>query len=421
MTRTNPSGPGPSMNWASCKRRKRALPGFRGALAGSGFSAVLAIFLIVSGCSHQPVRIGVLLELSGEASAYGLAIQKAVELAVERVNAEGGVGGHPVQVLYRDAASDRETALREARALVEQEHVPVIIGAATSTITLAVGRYCQNHRVILLSPAASNPQIAYIGDFVFRNFPSDRLEGRIMAMTMREKFHVDHVKVLYTANEYGQGLHGVFINEFRRLGGNVDEEFEYPPGTRDFSPILDRMAPLANADLYLIGYASDLVALISQIRERAEPRWLFTVSAVATPEALKVNGPAMEHVIFLQPYYDPDSDDPLIRRFVTEFRDRYGEIPDIYAAHGYDALMIIAQTMRLFGTRVEEIQLGLSRLHGFRGVAGLTTFNEDGDVLRFPRLYMIENHRFVPLDDARLKALRNWKLSQPSVPHGGRS
>ena len=260
-----------------------------------------------------------------------------------------------------------------------------------------------------MSPAASSPQITFLGDFIFRNFPSDRLEGRMMALYLREKFHIPSVAVIYLNNDYGRDLQKVFVSEFRRLGGQITATFEYPPGTTDFSPIIDKLKPNSFHAVYLIGYFPDLVELISTLRDTIDPKWIFSVSAIATPGALKARNGTLEGVIFLQPAYDPNGRDPRVQKFVKKYKETYGETPDIYAAHGYDAVMILAQNMRLFGTTPEEVQFGLFRTHGFKGVAGITTFNDDGDVLRFPRLYMIQQGRFVPLDDARLKTLLGLK------------
>lgn len=361
-------------------------------------------------CATRPILVGVVLELSGEASNYGMSIRNAIELAIENVNNQGGIQGKPVKVLYRDAASSPDIAVQVTRELVEKEKVKYIIGAATSTVTLAIGRYCQDHHVILITPAASSPQITYIGDFVFRNFPSDRLESQMMAITLREKFNIDEVITFHIDNDYGRDLFSLFSNEFRKMNGSIKADFTYAPGTRDFTPWIEKIPNLNETPIYAIGYSQDLMALIRQLRSKDQPPWIFTVSAIAVPEVLEQGGKSLEHIIFLQPVYEPESSsDPIVKRFVTLFRKRFGTTPDIYAAHGYDAMIILAHTMRLFGTRVEDIQLGLTQLHGFKGVAGLTTFNEDGDVLRFPRLYTIENGHFVQLDNGRLKALFEMK------------
>ncbi len=360
------------------------------------------------GCGQKAIKIGVVLEFSGPALPYSQSLQKGILLAIDHVNKEGGVDNRPVVALFKDAGESKEHALRVVQEL-RDEGVHVIIGATTSTMTLVVGKYCQENHIILMSPAASSPQISYLGDFVYRNFPSDQLEGYMMAHFMREKVGISKVAVAYIQNDYGLDLYRVFATEFRKLHGSIEMSIGFDETEESLKSVVRAFLHDRPQNIYLIGYANELVELLKGIRAGYTPEWIFSVGGFATPHVLKKGGTAVEDVIFFQPEYDPNSKKPIVRKFVRAFEERYGAVPDIYAAHAYDAVRILVQVMRLFGTRVEDIQMGLNQTRSFRGVAGRTSFDENGDVIRFPKPYIVQGQSFVPLDEPLLRNIIKLK------------
>ena len=113
---------------------------------------------------------------------------------------------------------------------------------------------------------------------------------------------------------------------------------------------------------------------------------------------LQKAGAAAEGVLFTQSNYDTGSDEPLIHQFVEAYRAKYDEDPDLYAAHGYDAMRIYAQALKKGGRRPREFWQGMRSISSFPGVTGPIQFDEQGDVQKFPRVYIVQDGQFIDYD-----------------------
>ena len=111
----------------------------------------------------------------------------------------------------------------------------------------------------------------------------------------------------------------------------------------------------------------------------------------------ETGGDSVEGLVYPQTAYDPESQEPHIREFVSDFRAKYGQVPGPYAAHGYDLIKILVQAMEQRGTSTLEIRFYLNSMNAYEGVAGSTNFDDNGDVRKFHRMYRITEGRAVPV------------------------
>ena len=149
----------------------------------SSFRRVLVLSLIAMtaaaiGCSND-VKVGAIISETGAVATYGNSVRKGIDLALDEINAAGGYKGGTFTVVYRDDATMPDIGTQVAHELIEQEQVDYIIGAVSSPVTLEIAPICEEVGVVLLSPSASAPAISDAGDFIFRNYPSDILEGTV--------------------------------------------------------------------------------------------------------------------------------------------------------------------------------------------------------------------------------------------------
>ncbi|MEE8184227.1 MAG: ABC transporter substrate-binding protein, partial [Acidobacteriota bacterium] len=183
-------------------------------LGGTLILAVLALAAAGGGLRCRPANreiiVGSILSLSGEGEYYGKHIQQGMNLAVEELNRRGGIQGRPLRVVYRDSRSRPEAGRIHAEDLYRNLRIPAIIGAVLSSVTLAIAPIAESERRILLSPASSSPKITQAGSFIFRNYPSDVLEGAYMAEFASRELHLQRIAVLSVDNEYGKGLREIF-------------------------------------------------------------------------------------------------------------------------------------------------------------------------------------------------------------------
>jgi len=365
-------------------------------------SRALAILLSVAAlgaaaCSRK-VRVGAIISSTGAAAMYGERVRKGIDLALHDINASGGVNGRLLEVVYRDDATNPEVGLQMARELVHHEGVRIVIGAVSSAVTLEIAPFCEKEHVLLLSPTASAPQLTQAGEYIFRNYPSDLLEGSSMADFARD-LGLERVGIFAVANEYGEGLLASFAERLQCRHRPVLRTFEFREGdSAALGPMVEELKALNPDGVYIVGYRHDVAELVRRIRGAGIDAVALGSSSVPLDIA-KLAGPAAENLVFPLGSSDPDPDDPVARPFFLAYRDRYDEEADGYAAHGYDSLQLLVHAMeREASTQPERVREGLLSIDHYRGANGWTSFDENGDVIEYPRLLIVRDGQAVPYE-----------------------
>jgi len=345
---------------------------------------------------QQPdeVPIGLLVPLTGDVATYGVAIKNGVDLA-NSVLAESD-SGRKMRVIPEDTQANPRIGVTAAQKLIRADEVRAIIGAVASSVTLSVAPIVERSEVVLLSPASSSPRISEAGDFVFRNYPSDSLEGaETAAFALSRNWHLASVFVIN--NDYGTGLKSVFEHEFERGGGQIVTSDLYNEGISDFRAPMLRVRSRKPDVVFIVGYGRELGTIIRQAREvGVEARFLSTVN-FQDPQTLETGGSAVEGAIYSSPIFDPDSKDSKTAAFVERYKARFHQEPDVWAAHGYDALLLVSEACGNTDCTPASIRDYLYALRNWPGVSGETTFNEKGDVLKPVRFMTVIDGSFMPL------------------------
>ncbi len=354
------------------------------------------MLLAVPACS-RPIVVGAIVSDTGAAAPYGEKVRRGLELAFDEVRAEGGVGAR-IRLLYRDDATNPEIGAQVARELIEKDGVRLLIGAVSSPVTLRIAPICQHRRTVLLSPTASSPEITKAGEWVYRNFPSDTLEGTSLADFARD-LGLRRVAVLGVQNEYGAGLSKVFVEHFKGDARQVIVDLAFREGDADGFPALAAQVKALSPDgVYLAGYADDTAGLLRALRATGFASVVLGTSSV-TAEVLRRAGPAAEGLVFPEVSFDPQSPRRATRGFVAAYRARYHEDPDSFAAHAYDALKVMVLAIeRARSSDPDAVRKGLDSIDDYYGASGQVAFDENGDVVQYPRMFIVHHGQAEPYD-----------------------
>ncbi len=369
---------------------------------------VLGVIVLASlGCQQERVvKFGAVLPLSGEGAVYGLPVSKGVELAFEQLKARKDFP-YPVEITVVNSESDPE----KARQLLEQlyeEGALAVVGGVITPEALAMVSVADKYNRVLISPSASTPELTGISKNFYRVFPSDAREGATMGNFATQKLKAERVVILAKEHEYARGIQQVFREQFEQFGGEVLELIEFPSVPSDLTGLVERVMTLQPDAVYLAAYAPDLANLITGLRDLGYKGTIFTTSAFAAPEIIEQVGKPAEGVFLTQAAFDTSNEDPKVKAFVEGFRERFGVNPDLYAAHGYDTLMVLAQAVEEGGTLPTELWKGIRSIRGFEGATGTIQFDERGDVQKFPRVYVVNNGVLIDYEaevERRRKAL----------------
>jgi branched-chain amino acid transport system substrate-binding protein len=357
----------------------------------------ILLIMAVAGCSSE-VRIGAVISESGSLSSYGEKVKRGLDLAVEELNAKGGIKGGTVTLIYKDDATNEERGRQVTLELIEQEEVRVIIGAISSPVTMRIAPICEEKEIILFSPSSSAPGISQAGEYIYRNYPSDILEGTSMAKFARD-LGLERLVIFALDNEFGAGLKDVFTAQYESKYREVVMTCDFPDGETDkFAGDAEEIKALDPDGIYIIAYVNDLAKLLTVLHEKGIEAVLMGSGSV-TDDLVRLAGPAAENLVYPQPSFDVNSRNPAVATFVDSYRAKYGEDPDIYAAHGYDALKLLAVAIESGGSsHPDDIRIGFSAIKNYEGAAGRTAFDENGDVVRYPRMFIIRNGKSMPYE-----------------------
>lgn len=356
----------------------------------------LIVTLIVKWPTEEPeeIRIGAVLPLTGSAAVWGENAKMGLEIALEEVNKAGGVKNRKIALIFEDSQSDPARAVSSLRKLISVDKVPVVIGDIASSSVLAMAPVAEKEKVVLLSPGASNPDISEAGEYIFRNWQSDALEGKLDAEFAYERLGYRRMGVLYVNNAYGSGLKTVFEDSFKNLGGEILASESFDQGATDMRTQLNKIASLNPDGIYMPGYPPEMAIVLVQAKELGLRVSFLSVQAFDDPKILQTAKDAAEGVIFSVPT-PPDPNNPVVRDFIHEYKERFAREPGVCSDTGYDALKIIVWAMKRGANSALEIMEQLLKLKDFPGAAGSTTFDENGDVVKPFIFKTVKQGRFV--------------------------
>jgi len=342
------------------------------------------------------IKIGAILQLTGDMAIFGESFKKGIDMAVEVINTAGGIQGKKVKIIYEDDAAKAKLAVSAFRKLITQDKVQAVIAGGMSSTAMSIAPIAEENKVVIISPTASAPALSEFKNYFFRIQASDNYEGRVMAEFAYKKLDTKEVGIFYVNNDWGQGLAEVFKDRFTALGGEVTIRESHELGATDFKTQITKIKTVNPENLYLIGYLQEMSIILRQMRELGLKPRILSAYGFHDPKLLEMAGDIAENAIFTMPTYDPESDDPTIVKFVERYKAKYGKEPDMFAAHTYDCMKILAYAMRDGATTGPEISACLHKVANFPGVTGENTFDENGDVVKPLRIFTVKEGKFTP-------------------------
>ncbi|HXG58184.1 MAG TPA: ABC transporter substrate-binding protein [Thermoanaerobaculia bacterium] len=357
---------------------------------------------LLSGCQRDAktasaapdIPVGLYGAMSGAEAAFGQATAMGVRLAVEEINASGGVLGRKLRLIVEDDQGRAEEAAAVVTKLITRDDVVAVIGENSSNQSLAAAPICQANRVPMISPSSTNPKVTEKGDYIFRVCFTDPYQGKALAAFVRRNLGLSRAAILKdNKNDYSVGLAEVFAREFAALGGTIVAEQSYAGGDTEFRPQLTAMKS-ANPDLLFIpGFYTDVGQIAIQARDLGIGVPLVGGDGWDSPAVIEIGGKAVNGSYFSDHYFHADPR-PAVQRFVGEIRKRHGKNPEANAALGYDAVRILVEAIRRAGSLDRaRIRDEIAATKHFDGVSGVITMGPDRNPVKPVAMIKIEDGR----------------------------
>jgi len=344
---------------------------------------VLAASLLLSACSFSPgpIRIGLAGSLS---DPVGVPMKHAAELAVEEINAAGGISGRPLELLQRDDYADPDSAVFVASDLYDAG-VSAVIGHLFSGTTLAAAPVYNGgpDPVAAISPSSSSPEVSTAGDYTFRICPSDLAHGAALARWVHDTLGLQRGAVLYLNDQYGRGVRQTFVKDFTRRGGALQSIDPYLGDIPQVGPYLDRLAKTGGTDFLVVaGNRTEAEEILRQARKRGLTMPVLGGDGL---EGIEEAG-ALAEGVYLSSAYLPTLATAANKTFLQAYRKKFptAGLPNQPAAATYDAVYLLRDVIARAGTKRQAVRRELARVGSgapaFRGVTGVVAFDAKGDV-----------------------------------------
>ena len=253
---------------------------------------ILAAAIVLSGSSTGDFVLGIGLPLTGSNATYGQASMESEQLAIDYLNAHGGILGHPVKVISWDTKADPATGVAGAHNFVSQ-NVNAVVGFFNSDVTVPAIRILEQANIPLFGDNPSTPKLASLN---LKNFirltGDDALEGVIQAQFAIKKLNAKTVVALDDQEAFGEAFAQAFVDEFKKEGGQVLDYEGVDPTANDYSSILTKVASLKPDLFEFSGFYQPAGLLIKQARQMGITSTYITDSAVYGDKYLQIAGKA---------------------------------------------------------------------------------------------------------------------------------
>ena len=338
------------------------------------------------------IKIGAVISLSGKAAPFGEMIRTGADMAVEEINEEGKIN---LKIIYEDTGGDDTKAVTSAKKLINVDNVNIIIGAAKSSSTLAMAPVTEKEKVILFTPISGSEDITNAGDYVFRNREGAVANGKAMAIFLKDQ-QITNVAVLVAQSPNSLTYSENFIKEFENLGGKIVFSTEYLPEEVDFKTEIMKIKNSKAEAVYLAtSVGVDGIVIVKQLVELGFEGLVTGSNALESEDFLIGAGDAAEGVLLTSPKFDIEN--PEIQDYRIKYNSLYGKDSSPYAANSYDAVYILKDAIISCGGDDDTacIRDYIYGIKDYFGISGITTFNEDGDVIKPISIKVVRNGEFV--------------------------
>ncbi len=344
-----------------------------------------------SGAAAGEIVLGHYASLTGNTAHFGQDTDKAVRLAVDEQNAQGGLLGRTVRVVTLDDRGDSAEAANAVSRLIDVEKVNALIGEVSSSLSLAGGRVAQRRKIPMVSPSSTNPKVTQVGDYIFRVCFLDPFQGKVMADFARDQLKFERVAILKDVkNDYSIGLADAFRAAFTSRGGQIVAEQSFSAGDTDFSAQLTTIKAANVQGIYVPGYYAEVGSIARTAQRLGLKVPLMGGDGWDAPDLFKIAGDALDGSFFSN-HFAPDAATAKAQKFVADFKAKYGQEPTGLGALGYDAAIVLFDAIRRAGkTDPESIRNALAATKSFEAVSGTISINKDRDADKSAVILAIE-------------------------------
>jgi branched-chain amino acid transport system substrate-binding protein len=359
--------------------------------------AVVFVVAAFSGCSSgtgntaensDVIKIGINYELSGGLATYGQSSVEGVELAIEEINAAGGINGKKIEAVKYDTKSEPAEATTLATKLMTRDKVVAVLGPATSGSFKAEIPVAMKNKIPVASGSATADDVTVdktgLKEYAFRICFSDSYQGEVMATYAAKNLSKKKaVIIMDSSSDYAKGLAKSFKKVFEENGGTVVDEEAYLDGDTDFNAVITSIKSQDFDVIFIPGYYEEVGLIIKQARAQGIDAPILGADGFDSPDLVKLAGKEALNNVYFSNHYSSLDQNPVVQKFIENFKKKYNKEPDAFNALGYDVAKFVADGIgRAEKLNGESVKEALEKTENFDGVTGSFSINENHDAVK---------------------------------------
>ncbi len=370
-------------------------------------SAIFALCVVSAGCKKKDeaskaasdtIKIGFLGALTGDVAMFGKPTLEAMKIAADDLNASGGILGKKIEIIEADNRGDKQEGASVTQKLISRDNVIAIIGDPTTGITKVAAPIAQKAQIVLLSAGSTGPGVVENGDFIFRNTLLDSVAIPACIDYFANGLKYKKVAVITSDNnDYSVGFTQTFRDAAKGKGIEIVADEKIKDGDKDFSGQVTNIKAKNPDVIFFSGYYTEGALIMKEARKQGVKANMFGGDGLFSPEFIKLGGSATEGSM-LALGFSPEQAPPVTAKFIESYKKKYsGQIPGLYAAQGYDGVMMIADAIkRSNSTDPKVFKTALAQTKNFQGVSGTVTIRANREPIKSAVcLLTVKNGSFV--------------------------
>jgi branched-chain amino acid transport system substrate-binding protein len=360
-------------------------------------SLLLSVALLAGTASAQnPIKIGEFASLTGKEAAFGQSSHKGTLLAIEELNAAGGVLNRPLALLTEDNQSKQGESATIAKKLISRDRVVALLGEVASMRSLEAAPICQAAKIPMITPSSTNPKVTEMGNCIFRVCFIDPFQGVVMAKFAKDTLKLRKLGLLTSVSSaYSVGLAKYFKERFVADGGEIVIEQKFSESDKDFKAQLTAIKAAGVDGIFVPGYYTEAALVCKQARGLELNCPIFGGDGWEAPQLIELGGAAVEGTYY-STHYSAEDTSERVQGFVQRFRARFnGETPDAMAALGYDSAMVLADAIKRAGTTDSaKLRAAIAETKDYQGVTGSTTIDAKRNATKSAVVITVKDGKF---------------------------
>jgi len=357
---------------------------------------VVGAIIVSFGLAHgqgKPIKIGQVIPITGEAAESGRYHKQGAELAMEKINAAGGINGRKITIILEDDQTTNPGAVAAIQKLLEDKEITAIISSIRSTQVQAMLPTI-NEAKIPVAIGGTNYGLTHSGsEWVFRFRPHDGMSAKVIAKFTADELKLKKIAIVHASDAFGNGGRDMLVAAYKEFGVTPVMIQGYTNGEKDFTSIVQNLKKSgAEALNTYMTFSTDLGILARQIKQQgAKVTWVGSPS-ITTIDGMNLAGDALYGTYGITDFQWDGS--PTSKAYTAAYKAKYHQDPDLYSAWCYDAMLVFAEAMKNApDLKPGSIRKAILNIKKFPGAEGEYNFDQNGDGL--DQYHVVQNDKGV--------------------------